>query len=63
MRVSADTGKCQGHAQCNVNAPEVYPLDEYGYVAITDVEVPAAQQDGARRGADACPERALTIVE
>jgi ferredoxin len=64
MKVIVDQSKCQGHAQCNANAPEVFALDDDGYVAIDgELEVPAGQEDAARRGVAACPERALTIVE
>jgi ferredoxin len=41
---------------------ELFPIDDDGYVAIDEVEVPAALQDDARRGAAACPERAITVA-
>lgn len=62
MKVLIDQSKCQGHAQCAANAPDVFVLDDEGYVAIDGVlEVRPDQQEAARRGVAACPERALSI--
>ena len=62
MRATVDTTKCVGHARCNATAPEVYDLDDDGYVVAPDGEVPAVLEGQARQGADACPERALTVT-
>jgi ferredoxin len=58
-----DQQLCTGHARCNVLAPEVYPLDDNGYCAVTELEVPAGLEAQARTGAAGCPERAITIEE
>jgi len=63
MRVQVDRSRCQGHARCWAEAPDLYLLDDDGYSAIDDVEVPPRLEDAARRGAAACPERAIAIVE
>jgi ferredoxin len=63
VRVHVDRSRCQGHARCWAETPELYLLDDDGYSAIGDVEVPPELEDAARRGADACPERAISIVE
>jgi ferredoxin len=64
MKVRLDRELCSGHAMCNVNGPNMYPLDDLGYNAIDgEIEVPDGLAEEARRGADACPERAITIVE
>jgi ferredoxin len=63
MRVQVDRARCQGHARCWAEASELYLLDDDGYSAIDDVEVPPGLEEAARRGADACPERAIAIVE
>jgi len=63
MKVLVDAERCQGHARCLAEGPDVYVLDDDGYNT-TDVDsVPPEFQDQARRGALACPELALTIVE
>ena len=63
MRVQVDRSRCQGHARCWAEVPELYLLDDDGYSAVDDVEVPPGLEEAARRGADACPERAIAIVE
>jgi ferredoxin len=49
---------------CNFNAPAVYPLDSDGYISLDgEVDVPPGEEEAARRGAHACPERVITVVE
>lgn len=63
MRIRVDRTRCEGHAVCHSQAPEVYELDELGYNAINgEMEVDDALAESAERGARACPERAITIV-
>ncbi len=61
MKVKVDHKKCQGNARCWALAPDIYQLDDSGYVLAGDIEVKPGQEALARRGARACPERALTI--
>jgi ferredoxin len=61
VHLTVDNGKCQGHARCNAVAPDVFELDDLGYVATASGEVPAAHEDKARKGAAACPEQALQV--
>ncbi len=61
MRVQVDRGKCSGHARCAAAGPDVYELDDLGYVAIDDLDVPPELEKQARDGAAACPERALSL--
>ena len=63
MKIAVDTGRCTGHARCHAVAPEVYQLDDDGYNALTEGEVPAGQEQHARDGAAACPERAITVTD
>ena len=60
MKVTVDFDKCQGHGQCFANAPDLYPLDDSGYVAITELDVPPGKEADAQAGVDACPAQALT---
>jgi ferredoxin len=60
VRVTVDPARCVGHARCNATAPDVFDLDDDGYVVPFDGEVPPALEPRARAGIDACPERALT---
>jgi ferredoxin len=63
MRVRVDVDKCQGHARCAALAPEVYELDELGYNVTPLSEVAPENEEAARKGAQACPELAITIEE
>jgi len=63
MKVTVNPERCQGHARCLAEGPDLYVLDDLGYNS-TDIEdVPTALAEQARRGALACPERALTIID
>ena len=63
VRVKVHPGLCNGWGQCWRWAPEVFQLDDEGYVDLLVVEVPAQLAETARRGAAACPEQAITIIE
>jgi ferredoxin len=64
MRISVDAGQCTGHGRCYTVSPEVYAPDDEGFC--TDrgrpQEVPAELEAAAKAGAQACPERAITIM-
>lgn len=63
MKIIADITKCCGHARCAAVAESLFVLDDNGYIAIREVQVPPELQSLARRGVRACPERALSLVE
>jgi ferredoxin len=63
MKITVDTAKCTGHAQCAAHGPDIFELDDNGYAVLFDGEVPAHLEQQARSGAEACPERAIQVVE
>jgi ferredoxin len=63
MRIKVDTSICSGHARCVAVAPNVYELNSDGYNQMAETAVRPGFEDEARRGARACPERAITVVE
>ena len=63
MRIICDVELCQGHGRCEAMAPEVYTLDENGYLKTAVIEVPPGLEDKARLGAECCPEEILHIEE
>jgi ferredoxin len=63
MKIHIDKAKCVGHARCAAIAPELFQLDDDGYIAVTEIDVPPGQEAVARRGARACPERIITVEE
>lgn len=63
MKIRIEKAQCTGNARCHAVAPHLYPLDDDGYIAIEGFEVPPGEEALARRGARACPERIIFIVE
>jgi ferredoxin len=59
--VKADRSRCMGHARCNTYAPDIFELDDNGYIAITEVVIKPEDEERARRSVAACPERVLRI--
>jgi ferredoxin len=63
LKIIVDTKLCSGHARCAVIAPDIYTLDESGY-CIADGKLVSPEDEAlARRGARACPERAITLQD
>lgn len=63
MKIRIDKKSCVGNARCAAVSPELFPLDEDGYIAVEEIEVPPGMEQLARRGARACPERIIVIEE
>lgn len=63
MKVVPIAGRCTGHARCAAVAPDIYELDDDGYIAIGETQIAPEDETLARRGVRACPERALAIEE
>jgi ferredoxin len=63
VKISADYDLCQGHAECTVEAPEVFALADNDRVRILDASPPATLADKVRAAVRYCPTRALTIEE
>src|SRR6266702_3974756 len=62
FEVVVDKARCCGYGICAEVCPDVYKLDEHGFVYI-EGPVPARLAGAAREGAGACPEEALTVRE
>ena len=63
MKVRINKAACVGNARCAAVSEILFPLDEDGYIDVTEVDVPPDMEMLARRGARACPERVITIIE
>lgn len=63
MKIRIEKSKCVGNARCAAIAPDLYPLDDDGYIAVTEIDVPPGSEDRARRGARACPERIIVVED
>jgi ferredoxin len=63
MRIVVDPGLCQGHAMCEVEAPEVFQAPSGGPVTVLLNPPPPESADAVRAAAHYCPTRALSIEE
>lgn len=61
MRIRVDRSVCAGHALCAAREPLVYVLDAEGYCDSDGVLVPQGLEAQARRGAQLCPEAAISL--
>lgn len=61
MRVMVDASRCQGHALCAMNAPEVFDLDDEGHARVLADPVPDGMSAAARAAEGGCPEQAITV--
>ena len=62
MRVEVDEDLCQGHAMCEVEAPEVFSVPKAGIVQVIAPVTPD-NVEAVRSAVKHCPSRALTLKE
>ena len=63
MKIHLIEEKCTGHARCAAVAPDIFTLNDDGFLEMADTEIAPDMQALARRGARACPERAIEVIE
>ncbi len=63
MRIRADLDLCQGHAMCELEAPDVFRVPKNGTVEILDDAPPDGMHDAVRRAVQYCPTQALSITD
>jgi ferredoxin len=64
MRVSADLDLCQGHQQCQSEAPTVFGFDEVAdQVVLLDEHPDESLRDAVRTAVKYCPAMALTLED
>jgi ferredoxin len=60
-RVEVDADLCQGHAMCELEAPDVFKVPKRGPVQILDHEPPDDIRAQVERAVEMCPTQALFI--
>lgn len=60
-RVEVDLDLCQGHAMCELEAPDFFRVPKRGKVEILDAEPPEAVRTDIESAVESCPTRALSI--
>ena len=61
-RIELDADLCQGHAMCELEAPDCFRVPKRGIVEILDAEPPEEFRDEVERAVESCPTRALSIT-
>ncbi len=61
MDISVDLAACEGHGLCQQVAPEVYELDDEGYVHLRVDTITPELEAAAAAGARVCPVAALKV--
>jgi ferredoxin len=63
MKLVVDRDLCQGHSICLLIAPQMFTLDEDGLAVVLADPVDEASRMAAVDAVNACPVRAITLVE
>lgn len=61
--VELDADLCQGHAMCELEAPDYFKVPRRGPVEVVNSTPPDGVREQIERAVDACPCRALSIRE
>jgi ferredoxin len=62
IRVEVDVDLCQGHAMCELEAPDYFTVPKRGKVEILDAEPPDEAREEVERAVEMCPTQALLIT-
>jgi ferredoxin len=61
--LEVDRNKCCGYGACAELCPEVFSLDENGFVVANTSEIRQELMAAAEEAADSCPEEVLKITK
>ena len=63
LRVHVDDQACVGTGMCEATAPELFEIGDDGISHVLKEQVPPDLEAAARRAAEDCPTRALSVSE
>lgn len=63
MKIRIERSACVGNARCAAVSERLYQLDDDGYIASDGFEVAPGEEQLAKNGARACPERIIFVEE
>ncbi len=63
MRIEIDRELCQGHAECMVEAEQVFQVTTTGELTVLLEEPPPELQEAVRSAAKYCPSNAIRLIE
>ncbi len=61
MRIEVDLDLCQGHANCELEAPGIFAVPKKGKVQITDPDPPETERAAVMAAIRYCPTQALRV--
>jgi ferredoxin len=62
-KVCLDEDLCQGHAMCELEAPDVFAVPKRGVVEILDSEPPDDIREDVERAIEMCPTQAISLKD
>jgi ferredoxin len=63
MKIVVDFDLCRGHGECEGEAPEVFQVDDQGYLTVLQENPPEELREKVERAVKYCPTMALKIEE
>lgn len=63
MKVIVDLEVCQGHAQCEAVAPEVFEVNDDGLVQLLDDSPPESMRSQVEEAVRLCPADAIRLAD
>jgi ferredoxin len=63
MRIKVDFDRCKGHANCMSEAPEVFQVDEQGYLTVLQEEPAEALREQVELAIKYCPTGAISLED
>jgi len=63
MRIKVDFDLCQGHANCMGEAPDVFRVDDKGFLEVLQEEPPEALREAVEKAVKYCPTGALSLED
>jgi len=63
MRIKVDFDLCQGHANCMGEVPEVFQVDDKGFLNILQEEPPEELRAQVELAVKYCPTNAITLED
>jgi ferredoxin len=63
MRIEVDLDLCQGHAMCELEAPDVFSVPRKGTVTVTEPAPPPERRPAVEAAVRYCPTQALRLLD
>jgi ferredoxin len=63
VRIEADLDLCQGHAMCELEAPDVFRVPKRGKVEILNLTPPDSLRADVLSAIRECPTQAISIID